>query len=85
MASEQAGNDPQMDFAAQQNRSSSSISASPGDGNCSPRVGLCAVFGVCRFLASTRPILTSKWAKCRICHGIDDGNRIGEGMWGEVC
>ena len=25
-----------------------------------------------------------EWAKCRICHGFDDENRIGEVMWGEV-
>jgi len=40
-------------------RSSNSISASLGDEQfCSPWMGLCAGFSVCRFLVLTRPILT---------------------------
>jgi hypothetical protein len=68
-------------------RSSNSISVSPGDEQFFPRRGeVCAPGLACagfwRWRDKFKP-----WerAKCKICHGSDDENRIGEGMWGEVC
>lgn len=48
------------------------------------RLGLCAGFGVCRFLALMRSIVALGTGEVRNLYGFDDENRIGEGMWGEV-
>ena len=51
---------------------------------CSLRVGSCAGFSVCWFLALTRQIFAMGTGEVQNLYGFDGENRIGEVMWGEV-
>ena len=52
---------------------------------CSPWVGLCAGFGVCRSLALTRPILAMGTEEVRNLSWYWGGNRIDGGAYPKFC